>query len=263
MCRFLLITGQYDLGKDLLKAVLWSESNSLFRQCFNNPNLVNLDGFGVGYYYDGNAYVYRNCVAGWNDPNLCALINCIKTKCVVAHIRAKNPINCSLCNNIDAPVHIYNCHPFKYKNLMFCHNGIIEAFYNGKHRKEIINEIDDTLITEIQGNTDSEYLFYLLLTYIKKNNNDCVAAIKQLIYFFKCFEDNFILNFILTDSVNSYVLRYSYPETYRSPSLYSLYIDDLQFFASEPLFEYSQWKEISRNTLHVVENKLNQEQSMN
>ena len=45
------------------------------------------------------------------------------------------------------------------------HNGDLKNFNN--YKKKVIDEIDDKLYELINGNTDSEHVFYLVLTYLK------------------------------------------------------------------------------------------------
>jgi len=146
---------------------------------------------------------------------------------------------------------------------MFCHNGFIEAFYDGKIRKQIINKIDDDLLIDIKGNTDSEYIFYLLLTFIEKIK-DVKEAIKETLLFLNDVSESYILsiNICLLNKNNVYVTRYINKEDEVPPSLYYEKINDKIIISSEPLNkkkdidtdEILTWKKIEKNKLLYIKN---------
>ena len=187
MCRFFILI--CNSGKNIdparLAKCLLFDDHSLFKQCYKPPftpkypigivddtnHSLNLDGYGLGFYFNNkninSAKMYKNIIPPWNDTNLHNLLQIIDSNIIFAHIRATYPIQkCAHNLSISSPVHIHNCHPFCYNEYMFCHNGLIGSFFNGKNRKAIINHINDDLLLKIQGNTDSEYVFYLILTFV-------------------------------------------------------------------------------------------------
>ena len=56
-----------------------------------------------------------------------------------------------------------NCHPFRYRNWLWMHNGLVRDFHEVK--RDLVLEIRPDLYPLIEGSTDSEVLFYLALTY--------------------------------------------------------------------------------------------------
>ena len=56
-----------------------------------------------------------------------------------------------------------NCHPFRYGNWLFVHNGVIADFE--KIRRELLLAVAPELFADIRGSTDSEVLFHLALTF--------------------------------------------------------------------------------------------------
>lgn len=62
-----------------------------------------------------------------------------------------------------------NTHPFQYNSYVFCHNGKIINFL--KYKSLILKNIDNKYIEKIKGETDSEYIFFLLLTLDDLFNN--------------------------------------------------------------------------------------------
>ena len=57
-----------------------------------------------------------------------------------------------------------------HHGLLFAHNGNVENFE--ECRSDFLNEIDQELRFFILGHTDSEVLFYFLLTLMKKCNSE-------------------------------------------------------------------------------------------
>ena len=62
-----------------------------------------------------------------------------------------------------ATVQETNCHPFRYKNWLFVHNGEIDGI--DAIRKQLVMAISDEYFPHILGTTDSEVMFYLALTF--------------------------------------------------------------------------------------------------
>lgn len=79
------------------------------------------DGFGVGWYVEGDATpcVFTSVMPAWNNPNLLRLADKIKSNLVFAHVRAASA---------NTPISESNCHPWAYLNYMWMHNGYIADF---------------------------------------------------------------------------------------------------------------------------------------
>ena len=263
MCRLLFVLSNNDLTKKNIRDLLWFQEHSIFKQCYKDPytpfdesnprnHSVNLDGYGIGFYNDNLPKKYTNIIPSWNDVNLFQMIPYIKTNILMVHIRAVDPLvedNFKyIGNQSQTPVHVYNCHPFTYERYMFCHNGFIEAFYKGNLRKKIINQIDDDLLLKIKGNTDSEYLFYLIMTFFKKSNN-ITNAIKTSINFINNLDPTltFSMNIIITNGSITVGTRYINKDNLNPPSLYYYKSDDKMYISSEPLQKNnSNWKLVKK-----------------
>jgi predicted glutamine amidotransferase len=117
---------------------------------------TNGDGFGVGWYGVGDRTGparYRSVNPAWNDANLRELADHVESPLFLAHIRAA----------VGSPVQQTNCHPFRHRNWLLVHNGLIEGFH--AVRRELLLEVDPELFDGIAGSADSELLFYLALTH--------------------------------------------------------------------------------------------------
>lgn len=264
MCRFTLILAKNNLSKQFLDKVLFFDDNSIFKQCYlppyvpqdeGNPrnNSINLEGYGIGYYLNNKSdpIIYKNTIPSWNDYNFIQHMKMLEANNILIHIRATKR------NSNHSPVHIYNCHPFIFKNYLYCHNGYVQQFYNGKIRKTIINFIDDNLLLKIGGNTDSEYLFYIILTFIK-NGNTLVDSVVETIKFIVnlCPKSVLSMNIVLSDGEQTVVTRYINLDKYDPPSLYVCLNHDRVVVSSEPLSKFcSDYAILNRNSLTVFNNK--------
>jgi len=152
MCRWLAYSG----ASILLEDVLFKPEHSLIDQSMSAKSATtptNADGFGVGWYSPNpTPGLYRSIRPAWNDFNLRDLAAHIQSPLFLAHVRATSL----------ATVQETNCHPFRYGNWLFVHNGEIDGI---EHiRKQLLMEIADELFPCILGTTDSEVMFYLALT---------------------------------------------------------------------------------------------------
>ncbi|CBW25548.1 conserved hypothetical protein [Halobacteriovorax marinus SJ] len=126
---------------------LISAENALEVQSNKHP-----DGWGVSYYTAGAPHVIRSEKTAVNDNIFKKVSGIVSSETVVAHIR-----NATL-----GTVNILNTHPFQYGNWIFAHNGNIRDF--DKYKDEIIARVSPHLKRFILGTTDSELLFYFILT---------------------------------------------------------------------------------------------------
>jgi len=152
MCRWQVYSGR----SILLEELLFKIKHSLIDQSMSSRSAetpTNGDGFGVGWYgarpFPG---LFRSIRPAWNDFNLRDLAAQLESPLFMAHVRATS----------QATVQETNCHPFRYGNWLFVHNG--EVFEIEKIRRALVLEIAPELFPRILGSTDSEVLFYLALT---------------------------------------------------------------------------------------------------
>lgn len=205
MCRWVA-----HIGKEIfLDSVLLEGKNSLIKQsihCTKGDPAVNGDGFGLGWYTENKdePAVYRDVMPAWHDPNMLSLCQHIKSTLFFGHIRAAT----------GGAISRENCHPFKYKNYMFMHNGMIQNY--SKYSRCIESLLDDEFYKLRVGSTDSEVIFYLLLQY--GFFQDSLSAIKKLINTIENElsvnkvdgkEDFLRMSLCLSDGEKIYLVRYS------------------------------------------------------
>jgi predicted glutamine amidotransferase len=153
MCRWIAYTGSPLLVEDLL----YVPENSLIVQSLHaqlGVEPTNGDGFGVGWYGEGPfPGRYRSIEPAWNDRNLREVASQIRSRLVLAHVRAST----------GTPVQQTNCHPFRHGRWLWVHNGALAGFPAMK--RDLLLAVDPALFPAIEGSTDSELFFYLALTF--------------------------------------------------------------------------------------------------
>ncbi|MEN9281714.1 MAG: hypothetical protein RL594_649 [Bacteroidota bacterium] len=158
MCRFIAYIGPSILADDLLYKPKFSLVTAQTMNAGEMSVSVNGDGFGIGFYapeLDNEPCVFRSIKPAWSDNNLKNLAKKIHSPCMFAHVRAASP---------GLAVEELNSHPFACGKLMFMHNGVVGGFK--QIRRKLLRMLNDTAYDAIQGSTDSEHLFGLLLNRI-------------------------------------------------------------------------------------------------
>ena len=153
MCRWLAYSG----APLLIGEALYSPVHSLIDQSLHSElgaEPTNGDGFGIGWYDDEpTPGLFHSVEPAWNDRNLQELTAHIRSPLFFAHIRAA----------IGSAVQESNCHPFRHGRWLFMHNGYVADL--AKIKRDLVLAVDESLFPEIGGQTDTERLFYLALTF--------------------------------------------------------------------------------------------------
>lgn len=271
MCRFVAYLGQ---EKVVLADIIDKPSHSLLNQsraAKEDEFRINADGFGIGWYdhsFDELPGLFKSIQPAWNDRNLVYLMAKTRSKCFVAHVRASTV----------GDVASANCHPFAYQQFLFAHNGTIREFDNIK--KYLVELLDQDLFLAIQGQTDSEWLFMLIMQYLRKQPDQsiqsmglamqqAVATINQL----QAQHNNKAtvkINSVLSNGKEMLITRYVQSQQPLRPlSLYFTTLqhqaDDKRFkkdtestcgvlVASEPLDDYADyWQLVNENTMLMID----------
>lgn len=261
MCRWMAYTGSPLLIEDLL----YVPENSLIVQSLHarlGVEPTNGDGFGVGWYAEQEVPgLFRSIEPAWNDGNLRELSAHIRSRLVLAHVRAST----------GTAVQQTNCHPFRHGRWLWVHNGAIAGFRAAK--RDLTLAVDPALFPDIEGSTDSELFFHLALTFgLREDPPTAVARAVGLI------EDvgrrhgaQFPLQMTVatTDGETLWAFRYSSEGRSRSlfhstdistlraqypdnPVLHRL-SDDARLVVSEPLGGLKgAWREVPEGTCLVV-----------
>jgi glutamine amidotransferase len=240
------------LGPDLLlHKLLEEEPNSLVKQSWASEELqgttLNADGFGFGWHLqDGRARTYTSILPIWSDTNLDGLGHSLQSKLWLAYVRSATPGQATSQANTQ---------PFKHEQYLFQHNGRIENFNNGP-RAALHRHLSAEIAAEIEGNTDSEYLFALCKQQLRSGKS-VIDALRL-----SCEElpgllngTAALLNMMIADAGSLYVCRHAINGG-QCPSLY--YTDTHPHFpeavviASERFSLQEHWHEIEEHTLLKV-----------
>ncbi|MCF8058762.1 MAG: class II glutamine amidotransferase [Bacteriovoracaceae bacterium] len=151
MCR---LFGFRSVIQSQVHSSLVDAENALGIQSGSHP-----DGWGVAYYVENSPHVVKSAQAAVGDAIFKRVSGVVSSETVVAHIRKTTVGN----NNI------LNTHPFQYGNWIFAHNGNITDFNDKKD--ELKARVSPSLRRFILGETDSELIFYFLLSHLSGKYN--------------------------------------------------------------------------------------------
>jgi len=249
-----------------LEVLLFGRTHSLIDQSLHSrlgATTTNGDGFGVGWYGDGDEPgLYRSVHPAWNDANLCDLAAHISSRLFFAHIRAST----------GTPIQETNSHPFRHGRWLFMHNGAVREF--GKVRRDLMLEIDPALFPLLLGSADSEVLFFLALTFGLED--DAVSALERVAGFVEevgerhGVEHPLMMSVAATDGTQIVAARYSSEHDSRSlyfstdaralkaqhpddPLVQSL-ADEARAIVSEPLGDVvGAWQEVPESSVGIVQ----------
>lgn len=164
MCRWMAYKGE----QTFVDGWLLNSKHSLIEQSKSADMTkyeVNGDGFGIGWYGKRpEPGLFKSIRPAWNNANLKSLARNIESELFIAHVRAAT----------GTPIQETNSHPFQYKNWLMVHNGLIHQF--SRLKKDLIGHIDTTYFSSVLGSTDSEILFFLLLTHGLNQDVDKAVA---------------------------------------------------------------------------------------
>lgn len=140
------------------------------------------DGFGISWYHDNTWHTYKKPLHYLTDPHIFKKVDHLSGKVILAHARNINKKDVSKYH-VTKEKCIQNTHPILYKDNIFMHHGdlLLETSegLKGYQRykrlpefklkiKELISNIDESILKNMKGNTDSELILFLFLSIIKK-----------------------------------------------------------------------------------------------
>jgi predicted glutamine amidotransferase len=268
VCRWVAYRGSPIAPKELLH----DPEQSLIEQSRRhapNMDIPNGDGTGLGW-YDRRAEpaLFRSITPAWGDENLLELATEIHTPLFLAHVRA----------GTGTPVQQTNCHPFRYRNWLFVHNGYVADYE--KVRRDLLLAVHPDLFPNVAGSTDSELLFHLALTFGLED--DPIGGLARMAGFVEATaaeagvrDPALQMTIGVSDGERLYVARYAsgghantlfvsedagsvrmlYPESERSLH----FGDDTTVVVSEPLTRLpGLWREVPAGTAMVIDGNIDE-----
>ena len=233
-----------------LQYFLIDPPHSLYRQSWAAKEMqdttVNADGFGFAW-KDSEEQIlnYKSILPIWSDDNLAALGTALKSKLWLANVRSATP---------GQPASRLNIQPFIEDKIIYLHNGFIKPF-SVDIKTILLRLLGDQGRAKINGNTDSEYLFALIVQLYNEHHHmiDAIKIALQLISK-HCQNTSMMLNIIIYFKQSFYACRYAVNAC--CPSLYyttqDQYFPNAVIFSSERLSECNSWKTVPANTLIIA-----------
>jgi glutamine amidotransferase len=262
VCRWMAYSG----SPIALEELLLKPKHSLIDQSLHSrlgAETTNGDGFGIGWYGVGDSPgVFHSVEPAWNNRNLADLARHLVSPLVFAHIRAAT----------GGAIQQTNCHPFRYGQWLWMHNGFIGGF--AAVRRDLALAVDPSLYALIEGSTDTELFFYLALTLGLED--DPPQAVERAVGLIEKtgrahgVEHPIQMTVATTDGTSVWAFRYSsqgdsrslffstavatlraqYPE---NPILHQV-SDESRLVVSEPLGDLAgAWNEVPESTWGVIQ----------
>ncbi len=111
-------------------------------------------GWGFGFYQAGEVLLRRRPLDEHDVIEVASLTRDVRTDILIGHVRRPS---------VGDPA-ARNTHPFRYRQWLFAHTGTIAQFDNLRDR--FVTSIPDFLMRNVRGDTDSELLFHLFLSFL-------------------------------------------------------------------------------------------------
>ena len=220
----------------LVDDLLYRAEVSLVRQATDARfmELLNLGGFGLAAWDETSAgpsrpFIYRTAGVPMFDRNLKALCEKVRANALLAHVRG---VIYEPTERVGAP----NVHPFVFKDAAFvlAQNG--DLFDFARMRYDLLGHIPRELTAQIEGTTDTEWLYALCLAQLGNPFATCGAEemaravcdalrIVQEVRERRGIKTQSPINLVLTDGRSLVATRYVFD--------YGWYPDDGSFFSGE------------------------------
>lgn len=244
MCRLVAYAGP----PMELRPLVFGGTHSLFRQSWAPREMlhgsVNADGYGVGWYHEGEPVRLARTVPIWHEPDLEALLGAVRSPLAVALLRNATP---------GLPVDLAGVPPLVLDRWTFGLNGFVGGFREDAMWR-LHRQIPRELYGQLRGTSDTEALFLLAVAELRDGAGPGEALrrvrdrVSELVG--KRGEEA-QLNMILGDGREITLLRTS--STDRANSLYTTHGHALaprgSLAASEPLDDEEAWTPVPVHSL--------------
>lgn len=276
MCRFLMYVGE----PIHLSSLITEPEHSLIHQSIHSlerDEPLNGDGFGVAWYapeVHSDAVLFRSITPAWSNQNLRHLSKAIKSRCVLAHVRAASA---------GLSVSESNTHPFVCGPYAFMHNGLLANYWH--HRRDLLGLLDERHYELVRGTTDTECLFVHVLqdlaqsgsvtaeqmaTSLEKSIGKILSELGR-----KGVNEPSYINAVLSDGREAVACRYTNAANQQAPSLHlhtgQLYTcrsgkpelveahedEHSVIISSEPLTRDASWQVVPGNSIVTIDARRN------
>jgi len=240
MCRLAAYLGTEITLRQFIK----EPEHSLVRQSWAPKEMqggtVNADGYGVAWLSNDNVpCAYKNVLPIWSDTNLKSLGRSLSSRLWLANVRSATP---------GQGISEANTQPFIKDELIFTHNGCLMPF-DKTVKASLLDILSNEIRAEINGNSDSLYLFALLQQQLLTQASIAEAIIGMINTLETVCADKVkaLLNFVISDGEVIYACRHALNDS--CPSLYYLLGENQIQIASEPLTPNDEWLTFPEHSL--------------
>ena len=135
---------------------LLAAENALAVQSLGHP-----DGWGIGWFVDDDAYVIKSANAAHACDRFRRASERLKSHTFIVHVRRAT---------VGKKGDHLNAHPFRFGRWIFAHNGTL--FHFDRLQRWLLEHTDPSLQPLILGDTDSEHLFFFVLSRLQQAGVD-------------------------------------------------------------------------------------------
>jgi gamma-glutamyl hercynylcysteine S-oxide hydrolase len=233
------------LGTEIsLFQFLQEPEHSLIKQSWAPKEMqdgtINADGYGIAWLSSANIpCTYKNVLPIWSDTNLDSLGRSLNSRLWLANVRSATP---------GQGISEANTQPFIKDDLIFTHNGCFKPF-DKEVKNNLLNILSNDIRADINGNSDSLYLFALLQQHLLTQQTLADAIINVMNDLQKVCGDKVIalLNIVISDGDFIYACRHALNGS--CPSLYYSLGEEKVQIASEPLTANDEWISFPEHSL--------------
>lgn len=151
MCR---LFGFRSIINSQVHSSLVSADNTLHDLSQRHP-----DGWGVAYYIEQTPHLIKSTDCAMEDQLFQKVSGVVSSHTVIAHIRKATQGSHTILNS----------HPFQYGKWIFAHNGNIKNFE--KVKDQLLKLVHHDFKRFILGTTDSEIIFFIILSKLKEKHS--------------------------------------------------------------------------------------------
>lgn len=232
MCRHLAYVGP----PVTLSALVLDPDHSLYEQSWAPADMrgggtVNADGFGLGWYVDGQVVRYRRNVPIWTDPNLPGLAGSIRSGAVLAAVRN---------GTVGMPYGEAAVAPFQFGNWLFSHNGRVPGW--PESTLKLAEQLPVADLLQLDAPVDSALLFALITN--RMSTQAPAAAVASVVQEVESAAPGSRLNVLLTNGEQLIATAWTH-------SLHVRQTADSAIVSSEP-FGSGHWDDVPDRSLLVA-----------
>lgn len=110
--------------------------------------------WGIGFYQGGDVLLRRRPNDDRSSIDVANLAKDLRSDLVLGHVRSATV----------GGIRTENTHPFRYREWLFAHTGSVDSY--GEIKERLLESIPEFLRRDIRGDTDSEVLFHVVLSFL-------------------------------------------------------------------------------------------------